>query len=130
MKYEYLDDAFESFVKMQTQDSYLEFLMTMFLLAKEDKEILVPTRMIGGQLEYKLVRTNAGYFYAACTNKDELLKIDAPSFIVMKLDQLIVRAANDKQVGGICFNPENDTPCFIPKEYMRKILDDLEGEDS
>lgn len=129
MKYEYLDDAFNAFVEEQTQDTYLDVLMNMFLLAAENRGILIPVREVNNQLEYKLIPSNEGYFYAACTNELELEKLNAPSSIVVELEKLIKLAAYDKKVNGICFNPGHETPCFIPKEYMRKILNDINGEE-
>lgn len=118
-----LDEAFEVYSRLSSQEAYNSFLLSFFMYAKEDGTVHVPAEINSdGQLVYGLVTTTAGYYYVVCTNADQLVNCPEKTSVVIKLDGIIVAAANDPEINGICVNPYSESPWFIPREYIKRIL--------
>ena len=117
-----LDAAFNAFAKEQTQEAYEGVIYHFFMGAKHGLGIHVPIEENDGNMVYGLIQTTAGYYYDVCTSAEQLALCPKTGSAVTTLDKFVAMAANDYEVGGVCLNPYSSSPCFIPREYILRIL--------
>lgn len=124
MSQEYtMHKEFTKFAEEKSQKAYEEFLIKFLIFAKERGNALVPSELNKqGQMTHALVQTSDGFYYVVCTHPDEFKKHPEKMTMVIYLEDIVTRMLNDEEANGICVNPYSDYPCFIPKEYVKRIL--------
>jgi hypothetical protein len=124
MNQEYtMHKAFTKFAEEKSQLAYEEFLIKFLVFAKERGNALVPADLNEqGQIIHALVHTSDGLYYVVCTHPDEFKKHPEKMSMVIYLEDLVTRMLDDDEAKGICVNPYSDYPCFIPKDYVKKIM--------
>lgn len=123
-KYESLHAAYIKFAEEKSQRAYDEFLFNFLLFAKESSNVHIPIEFEeNGQMNYGLVNTTDGYYFVVCTDENELIKCPEKSSVVGFLDMILVLMLNDDVIKGICVNPYGVLPCFIPQDYVKRILE-------
>lgn len=118
-----LKEAYELFSSNPTQESYEYVLYTLFMSARNSLGTHVPVEMDSkGNICYGVVQTTDGYYYSICTSPEQLALCPESSSIITTLDLMVVKSANDQDINGICINPYSTMPCFIPRDYIKRIL--------
>jgi hypothetical protein len=124
-----LEQAVEIFSKDQIQDNYNNVIMALYHSVIKGSVIIVPVEIKVSldeelRIEPAMVQATDGrYYYVANTSPKDADKFSEECDILMKVEDLLFKAYNDDEMGGICLDPMSGGNCFIPVEYIRFIID-------
>ena len=118
-----LQEAVERYNRNSSDKTYDEVLFAFFMAAKNAKAAFCPVESFesNGFMPGKAA-TTGGMSYVLCTSPEEAALCPEEVVVVIGMDVIVARAAEDSSCNGLCLNPYGGHPCFFPRDYIRRIL--------
>lgn len=128
---EELLEAVKTFLGDKKQETYEAAIRTLLQVLEDNKSVMVPIHKtsVGSKDAYNVPSTlsasNGKWYYIVYTSEREIPVGRADVMTYMPLRSLFRLVGSTADCGGICLDPWDRDGLFVPSEYIRSLLDEL-----
>ena len=128
---EELLEAVKAFLGDKKQETYEAAIRTLLQVLEDDKSVMVPIHKtsVGSKDAYNVPSTlsasNGKWYYIVYTSEREIPVGRADVMTYMPLRSMFRLVGSTADCGGICLEPWDRDGLFVPSEYIRSLLDEL-----